>query len=279
MKRLAVLPALALLAACATVPPLPVGAKYVSLGSSFAAGAGIPPLASDRPARCGASELSYSRLLAAQLGLSLTDASCGGATTADVLNASSELPPQIDAVTPDTRLVTITIGGNDLNYMGLLFAASCRAGVPSGRTADSAASECPPLPRPDAAAVDTLENNFAGLLLAVRDRAPEARVILVQYLSLVSEHDCTAARLNPEDAASARMVARALAQASARAATRAGAEVLPMDRLSQGHTACDAEPWARGLSAGFDAAQGAPWHPSPAGHAAIARELAALLSD
>ena len=278
MKRLAVLPALALLAACATVPPLPVGAKYVALGSSFAAGAGIPLLASDRPARCGASELSYSRLLAAQLGLSLTDASCGGATTADVLNASNELPPQIDAVTPDTRLVTITIGGNDLNYMGLLFAASCRAVVPSGQAA-AAATPCPPLPRPDAAAVDGLEDNLATLLLAVRERAPDARVILVQYLALVSEHDCTSARLNPEDAASARMVAVVLAQASARAASRAGAEVLPMDRLSQGHTACDEEPWARGFSAGFDAARGAPWHPSPAGHAAIARELAALLSD
>ena len=279
LKRLAVLPALALLAACATTPDIPVGAKYVALGSSFAAGAGIPPLANDRPARCGASALSYSRLLAAELGLSLTDASCGGATTADVLNASNELPAQIDAITPDTRLVTITIGGNDLNYMGLLFAASCHAGVPSRRTEGTTTGPCPPVPVPDASAFNTLENNLAALLMAVRDRAPEARVVLVQYLSLVPEQDCAAASLTPEHAAAARMVARALAQASARAAEHAGAEVLPMDRLSLGHTACDAEPWVRGLSADFDAAQGAPWHPSPAGHAVIARELTALLRD
>ena len=40
---------------------------------------------------------------------------------AHVLAPWNELPAQIDAVTPDTRLVTITIGGNDLNYIGNLF--------------------------------------------------------------------------------------------------------------------------------------------------------------
>lgn len=283
--RLAILPAIALLAGCATTPEthsaLPSGAKYVALGSSFAAGAGIPPLVTDRPARCGASQLSYSRLLAADLGLTLTDASCGGATTAHVLGAWDELPAQIDAVTPDTRLVTITIGGNDLNYMGVLFAASCHAGTTSGglaaRMKDPATGVCRPLPLPDAAAVQAVEDNLAALLTAIRTRAPQARVVLVQYLALVPETDCAAAPLDPQHAAEARLVAAALAQASNRAATRAGAEVLAMDRLSLGHTACDAQPWARGLGQGFDMAQGAPWHPSPEGHAAIARELAELL--
>jgi len=286
VTRLAALGFLGLLAACATTPPpgaalpasvLPAGAPYAALGSSFAAGAGIPPLAEGRPERCGASQLSYSRLLAAQLGLQLTDTSCGGAVTADVLGRQQDLPPQIEAVTPDTRLVTITIGGNDLNYMGLLFAASCHAGVRDPRRAGAATGECPPVPLPDAAALQAVEDNLAALLLAVRARAPRARVVLVQYVALVGEQDCAAAPLDPEHAASARVVAAALAQASNRAAQRAGAEVLAMDRLSLGHTACAAQPWARGFAAGFDPAQGAPWHPSPEGHAAIARELAALL--
>ena len=281
MKRWAALPALALLAGCATTPDLPAGAKYVALGSSFAAGAGIPPLATDRPARCGASQLSYPRLLAADLGLSLTDASCGGATPAHLLGAWDELPAQIDAVTPDTRLVTITIGGNDLNYMGVLFAASCHAGSAQGtmaeRIRDPETGQCRPVPVPDAAAVQTLADNLAAILLAVRERAPMARVVLVQYLALVNETDCPAAPLDPEHAAAARALAASLAQASSRAAERAGAEVLPMDRLSLGHTACDSEPWARGLDEGFDPAFGAPWHPAPEGHLAIAQELATML--
>ncbi len=271
-----------LLGGCATTTALPAGAHYVALGSSFAAGAGIPPLASDRPERCGASQLSYSRLLAADLGLNLTDASCGGATTAHVLAPWNELPAQIDAVTAETRLVTITIGGNDLNYMGLLFAASCHAGTAGGsmaeRMRDPATGACRPLPLPDATSVQAVEDNLAALMLAVQTRAPQARVVLVQYLALVPDSDCEAAPLDPEHAASARVVAGALAQASNRAAQRAGAEVLAMDRLSLGHTACDAQPWARGLGEGFDPAMGAPWHPSPEGHAAIARELAGMLN-
>lgn len=51
------------------------------------------------------------------MGLNLVDVSCGGATTAHILGAWSELAPQIDAVTSDTKLVTVTIGGNDLNYV------------------------------------------------------------------------------------------------------------------------------------------------------------------
>ena len=280
--RWAALAAFALLAGCATTPSPPTGAHYAALGSSFAAGAGIPPLATDRPARCGASQLSYSRLLATDLGLRLTDASCGGATTAHVLSAWDELPAQIDAVSPDTRLVTITIGGNDLNYIGVLFSASCHAGAQSGalvaRLQDTATGACRPLPLPDAAAIQAVEDNIAELLSAIRTRAPQARVVLVQYVALVPDHPCAAALLDLSDAASARLVASELAQASNRAATRAGVEVLAMDRLSLGHTACDAEPWARGFGEDFDASQGAPWHPSPDGHTAIAEALAEVLN-
>lgn len=281
MMRLAIIPALAILGGCATTPALPSGAHYVAMGSSFAAGAGIPPLADDRPTRCGASQLSYSRLLAADLGLNLTDVSCGGATTAHALGPWDELPAQIDAVSADTRLVTITIGGNDLNYMGLLFAASCHSGAASGPIAawmrDPATGACRPVPIPDAAAYQAVEESLAALMLAIRARAPGARVVLVQYVALASDSDCPAAPLLAEHAGAARTLAQGLALASQRAAERAGADVLPMDRLSLGHTACDADPWARGFGEGYDPEAGAPWHPSPEGHAAIARELARML--
>jgi hypothetical protein len=57
--------------------------------------------------------------------LSLTDVSCGNATTDNILTTpQKDHPPQIDAVTPDTKLVTITIGGNDVGYVPLLMAAA-----------------------------------------------------------------------------------------------------------------------------------------------------------
>lgn len=270
------------LASCATMPPsrnaIAPGARYVALGSSYAAGAGIPPLATDRPARCRASQASYSRLLAARLDLTLTDVSCGGATTAHLLGAWDELPAQLDAVTPDTALVTITAGGNDLNYMGLMFAASCHADLPEPRTTDPATGQCRPLPVPDEAAYTALERSMGALFVAIRERAPQARVVLVQYVALADEEPCSAAPLLPEHAAIARAVAARLAAISSRAAEATGAQVLAIDRLSQAHTPCTPQPWARGMAAGYDGSQGAPWHPTAEGHAAIAHELERLLA-
>ena len=100
------------------------------MGSSYAAGAGMGPLQQGSPERCLRTTNNYPSLLAKRLSLRLTDVSCGGATTTHLLSAWNELPAQLDAVTDATRLVTVTIGGNDINYMGALFGGSCRAGVP-----------------------------------------------------------------------------------------------------------------------------------------------------
>ena len=284
LKFTAALAALAL-AGCATVPdagpvatgPLPAGSRYVALGSSNAAGANIPPVAIDRPARCGASEVSYARLLARRLTLNLTDATCGGATTVQVLQPWNELPAQIDAVTADTRLVTISIGGNDLNYMGVVFAGSCRMGLRDPRMA--AGSECPTVPEPDAAAYTRVENQIVAIVQAIKARAPQARVVLVQYLTLVGDASCEQAPIGEADAALARRLAAGLAAATSRAGERSGADVLAADITSRDHTACSADPWTRGLAAGYAGAQGAPWHPTAAGHAAIADMLERLLAS
>lgn len=257
---------------------MPAGAHYVALGSSNAAGANIPPLATDRPARCGVSQVSYLRLLAQGLNLRLTDVTCGGATTRHLLGPWNELPPQIDAVTADTRLVTISIGGNDLNYMGVVFAGSCRAGVANPRRPVGEAP-CAQVREPAAADYAGVEERMVAAIGAIRARAPQARVVLVQYVSLVADTPCAQAPIAPDDAALARRLAANLSALTARAAARGGALVLPVDTASLDHTACSAEPWSRGQAPGYDGSQGAPWHPTPAGHRAIAAMLARLLAD
>jgi lysophospholipase L1-like esterase len=89
------------------------GAKYVALGSSFAAGPGV----ATQLGTCGRSDHNYSHLVAAELGLTLTDVSCGGATIPNIVNSTQrDAAPQIDAVSRDTALVTVTIGGNDIRF-------------------------------------------------------------------------------------------------------------------------------------------------------------------
>src|ERR1700712_2315990 len=99
----AAIPAFAL-AACVTGtgrsgPAIAPGARYVAMGSSFAAGPGVDPV-EQPPPTCGRSTRNYAHHFAGRRSLMLVDVSCGGATTAHVLGPWQDIPPQIDSITP-----------------------------------------------------------------------------------------------------------------------------------------------------------------------------------
>ena len=54
------------------MPPIPAGSHYVAMGSSFAAGPGLPPRAPGSPRRAGRSAGNYAHLVASALGLDCT---------------------------------------------------------------------------------------------------------------------------------------------------------------------------------------------------------------
>lgn len=279
MTKLAYLAAAALaLAACAhtSAHQFTPGSRYVNMGSSFAAGAGTGPAPAASPARCYQSTASYAHLLAERLTLTLADVSCGGATSAHILNAWNELPAQIEAVTPDTKLVTITIGGNDIAFAGNLTAASCEQGE-SIRVA-GLTLPCPSHFTVADDAYTALERNLREAARQIATRAPQARVVFIQYVALVPETQCAQSRFTEDEAAELRTVATRLAEITNRAAAETGASVLRMDQVGRGHTPCDADPWSTGLPRDYDGALGAPWHPNRRGMAVIADRLADLLS-
>ncbi len=125
----------------------PAGAEarstYVALGDSFAAGDGVP-VQGTGPAMCARSSADYPHVLAAALGLALDDVTCSGATTADVLgpqrSSDTSVPAQTDALGPDDALVTLTIGGNDLGFSGIV--ARCLAATPWGPTLSGKSRTC-----------------------------------------------------------------------------------------------------------------------------------------
>ena len=250
---------------------MPASAKYVSMGSSFAAGAGIGPMQAGSPERCNRTTNNYASLLAARMDLALTDVSCGGAKTDHILGPWDELPPQIDAVTADTRLVTITIGGNDVNYVGWLFASGCKLGI------SMRPGPCPSGPPPGDDVFAKLDSNLRTITTEVRRRAPNAKIVFVQYVTLVSDSACPLEAIMPEDARVAKNIASRLSTVTDTAARDTGAIVLRTDSLSASHTPCSAQPWANGLHADYDMTKGAPWHPNAAGHAAIAEALSAMM--
>ena len=62
---------------------------------------------------CGRSDRNYPNLIAAQFELTLTDVTCGAATIPNVVDtAQGDNPPQLQALSATTDLVTVTVGGN-----------------------------------------------------------------------------------------------------------------------------------------------------------------------
>lgn len=160
----------------------------VALDSSFASGPAIEPVehrAAQRSAR------NYPHLLAERVAAPLTDLTVSGATTSTVLDKPQHVlgrrpPPQLSGLPADTDLVTITVGGNDLHYS----ASTLRFGL-SGRFAARAVGR--PLAallargvvlQPSADDVERVASNLARVVHGVHRRASNARVVLVDYLTV-----------------------------------------------------------------------------------------------
>ena len=253
------------------------GAQYVNMGSSFAAGPGIKSVKPGSVPRCQQSTANYASLLADSLHLTLEDRSCGGAQSIHLLEAWKELPPQIDAVNSSTRLVTITVGGNDLNYVRNLFAASCVE--KEGFTYQGKTYPCFPEVAVGEEVYTQLKSNLVKIAKQITSRAPQAKIIFIQYVTLIPEKLCKAIPLTTEEAERMRHLAGRLAKITTSAARETGALVLNTDTLSAGHTACDRDPWSIGahISTGND--EGRPWHPNRRAHELIAEHLRQMLKE
>lgn len=272
--------------AALAAPPL-AGARYVAMGSSFASGAGIAPFEAGAPARCQRSTENYAHQLARVRKLTLVDVTCGGATTAHILGPWGELPPQIDALTPDTALVTLTIGGNDVGYIGGLVVSSCpRPAAPGAplqpvcKMIAAAGSGSVKLPTASEEGWRKVEASLTAIVREIRRRAPRARIVLVDYLTVLPrDATCAQAPVPPDAAKAARAIAARLAQVTADVARRNGAELLPAAALSvSAHNACAAVPWMAGFIAPAGNGAFAPYHPNLAGMTAIARALDRMLA-
>lgn len=262
--------------------PAAQGGRYVAMGSSYASGSGITPYDQSAPARCQRSTENYAHQLASRRNLTLVDVTCGGATTAHILGAWGELPPQVDALTSETVLVTITIGGNDLGYIGGLIAGSCGEGAASGAAAQplcqmiaAGRRSGATMPAATEAAWHKVEETLATIVQEIRRRAPRARIVFVDYLTVLPDGAlCAQTPLSSEAGAIGRSTALRLAHLTASVAKRNGAEVLTASQLSYAkHDACSASPWMTGFIPPADARSFVPYHPNLAGMTAIAEAL------
>ena len=217
--------------------------RYVALGSSMAAGPGIRPSADGAPFRAGRSARNYPHLVADKSGLDLVDVTYSGATTANVLTEPQYgAPAQIEALNGTEDLVTVTIGGNDVGYVPLLFAA----GLP--RLARSLPliggwlrEQLDPVAR-DRALVQVAES-LKEIGRTVRGRSPRAKVLFVDYLTLLPPSGAAAPPLSDVDVALGRRVADTLERLTGEAAADTGCGWVRAADASREHHAWSTRPW------------------------------------
>lgn len=251
-------------AAPLTFPP---DTQYVALGDSFAAGPGILPVRPGSPAACRRSQRNFASLFAERTGLVVTDASCSGATTAHLTTAQGQNPPQFDALSAQTDLVSFgTIGGNDIGLVDV--AIGC------------VLSDCDTSPT-------RLDPKFAQLaaelpadLAEAKSRAPNARILVIGYGTYLPPSGCNGAILGVSDAEAAYVQSQIdrLSDLLASAAQAAGATFIDMRQIPHvlEHTAC-AQPqqqWIRAINTYDDGAQ---LHPSYCGMDAMAQHVVRTL--
>jgi lysophospholipase L1-like esterase len=258
--------------------PIPAGSRYVAMGSSFAAGPGLPSRVPGSPRRAGRSTGNYAHLVARALSLDLRDVTFSGATTGDILGPSAAgQPAQLDAVTADTTLVTVTAGGNDVGFVPRLTLASLPWPLRALPRVRARVSELG-----DTSATDErfaqLERNLAAIGRRLHDRAPACRVLLVDYLTILPPggHD-PGAPPPPDIAAWGRAIAARLAASTRAVAETAGLEYVAASAASADHHAWSAAPWTRRFHVSLRG--GAPYHPTAAGMAAVADLVLAALDE
>lgn len=235
----------------------------------MAAGPGIKPSAPGAPWRAGRSARNYPHLVAARLGLDLADVTYSGATTAHVLrDPQNGAPPQIDALDGSEVLVTVTIGGNDAGYVPSLMAAALPRFT---RSLPLLGPRLRELLDPGARATALTEVADALVMVGheIRRRAPQARVLFVDYLTMLPPEGVAASPLSVADAALGRHVAATLERLTGEAAAQNQCGWVRAAQASAAHHAWSGEPWTTRPGVPWPG-RPAPLHPNAAGMRAVA---------
>ena len=256
--------------------------RYVSLGDSYTAGP-LVPSQTGSPAGCLRSTHSYPFLVAAGTSAArFTDVSCQGATTANMGHSQSvplgTNPPQDNALSASTTLVTLQIGGNDINFINIVikcaelsvtdpFGAPCKQHYTKGGT--DRLKE----------AVNATAPKVAADLQGIHADAPNARVLVVGYPAILPNRGDGCWPLVPfayGDVPYLRGVELELDAMLASVAAANNATFVNTYTASIGHDTCQAPgvKWVEGL---VPTSPAAPFHPNALGEKSMARQVLAAL--
>jgi hypothetical protein len=254
---------------------------YVALGDSYSAAAGVNPLVPTAPPTCSRSLENYAHDIASLTGAaSFTDVTCGGAKTSDFFaSQATGVAPQLDALSSTTRLVTMTIGGNDENVFTDSFFGCASVSLASGSIFGNPCQQ----KYGNTFDQEILSQTFPNLvhaLSAVRRAAPRATVVILGYPTILPAAGSPACYpvmpISMGDVPYLHQEEDLLNSVVQAAALVTGARFIDMTPASQGHDACQpvGQRWIEPAVGPINAA---PVHPNATGEAAMAQQTLAQL--
>lgn len=250
MRRITSLSTLVLAVAALVValasPATAAGVRYVALGDSYSSGVGADDYIASS-GDCDRSTNAYSQLWAnAHAPTSYTSVACSGAKTSDVINN------QLSALSSSTTLVSITIGGNDENFSGVM--KDCNLGSDSTCVSEINAAEA------DARA--TLPGKLDNLFGKIKSRSPIAKLVVLNYPHFYNlNNDCVG--LSQTKRTKINEGIDVLSSVLSAAASRAGATFADVRPAFVGHEICDDNRWLHSVNF-LDF--GVSYHPTQDGH-------------
>jgi lysophospholipase L1-like esterase len=213
--------------------------SYVALGDSYSAASGVLPLDLFAPPECLRSVRNYPHVIAADTGAQLKDVTCGAAETSDFFESQySGVAPQLDALSEDTQLVTMTIGGNDSG----VFIDTIVACGSAGLSTLGLGSPCKD--RYGSSFEETINTvtypSLVNALNAVRAKSPAAQVAILGYPWIMpASGGCFDKMPVAEgDVPYVRGIQATLNDAIRRAAAATGSIYVDFSTVSDGHDAC-----------------------------------------
>jgi hypothetical protein len=246
--------------------------RYVAMGDSYSAASGVLPLDPTAPPQCLRSTRNYPHVIASRVDVRLRDVTCGAADTDHYSEEQYDgVAPQLDALTRRTRLVTMTIGGND---EGVFIESILKCGT-AGLTTLGRGSPC--RDQYGRSFVRTIRHRTAPALVkalrAVHHRAPRAEVAILGYPWIVPERTGCFDRLPVAegDVPYLRNIQRVLNVAVERAASATGSTYVDLGRVSDGHDACQ-DPGVRWVEPVLQGTNPVVVHPNALGERRMARQ-------
>jgi lysophospholipase L1-like esterase len=207
-----------------------------------------------------------------------------GATTATILDepqttmTGKVYAPQLEGVPRNADVVTVTAGGNDLDYTGSMLFAAFRRLDPAHPLNGHLAPRFPDgLRAPSAEMVTAAESGLVRIVEGVRSRTEDARIVLVDYLTVLGGGASGATLFDDAERDLFLRMRTSLEGAYERAAERSGVELLRVSALSRDHGLDSPEPWVCGLLTRPSLSAGS-FHPNALGMERVADELVRLLA-